>query len=202
MRLQLSALAASPLNPQQQAPLTHNNNSLVKNTPPALAQRQGLTEVLVQELEHQYTQIRFKLRSVDVTTTFEKFARLRQLETLINKAECFINCLNHPEWATTDCAGKVKILKDFARELGLSRTINVATFKTHITHSNNNDLPNRALRSELNRFKERLKAYLEGAFNNEEIQRYLKHVRTKSRIPSDNDREIHPWRYPNLLILA
>ncbi len=197
MRLQLSSLPARPMNPQHPAPLTHNNNSLVKNTPPALAQRQGLTEVLVQELKYQYTKIRSELRNVDVTTTVEKFLRLRRLETLIIKAECFINCLNHPEWATKDCAGKVRILKAFARELGLSRTIKVATFKTHITHSNNNDLSNK-----LNRFKERLKAYLEGAFNNEEIQRYLKHVRKKSRIPSDNDREIHPWRYPNLLILA
>jgi hypothetical protein len=194
MRLQLSALAPSPMNPQHPAPLTHNNNSLVKNTPPALAQRQGLTKKLVEDLEQQYTKIRSEL---NVTTTVEKFLRLRQLETLINKAECFINCLNHPDWATKDCAVKVKILKDFARELGLSRTIKVATFKTHITHSNNNDLSNK-----LNRFKERLKAYLEGAFNNEEIQRYLKHVRKKSGIPSDNDREIHPWRYPNLLILA
>ena len=53
MRLQLSALGARPMNTQQQAPFTppQNNKSKVNNPTPPLAQRQGLTEGALKDLE-------------------------------------------------------------------------------------------------------------------------------------------------------
>jgi hypothetical protein len=174
MRLQLSALGARPMNAQQQAPLTPTNNkSRVKNTTPALAQRQGFTQDQLKKLRIKKDKLVNEIASA--RTPSAKFKFLEDLQKLFRRADYFIECLTDQVWLNSNNYQRREALRGSERRFYLGRSSGLASAIDALTPENfKHQADIEALVSGFKEFSGDLSLYFIEQFQDDKLQQYIR----------------------------
>ena len=185
MRLQLSALAAHPLKRQQPVPLNPTNNKIrVKNTTPALNQRQGFTQAQLKKLLNRKDELVNKIASA--TTPSYQFKYLEDLRKLFRRAEYFIECLTDEVWLGSNNYQRRKALRDPERLFYLGHSSGLASAIDALTPENfENQADIEALVIGFKEFSGDLSLYFREQFQKDKLQQYI-----RKRIRRGNG---YPW---------